>query len=196
MKQRDYFHSHGITLIEIAVVMLVIGIAVAIAAPSLIRALQTYRLNSGAQQIADAFQLARFAAVRSNSAQSVFFNTSNNSLAVGQTTAATATLLPPGVQFVSPTVAAPAIVANAAANAGAIAGQQSNTQAAISFPTVAGQTNFHQAAFTSRGLPNVTPGAVNWVYLTNNRNELAAVTITSAGSTRIWRWNPTTSQWE
>ncbi len=196
MKQRNYFYSRGITLIEITVVMLVIGIAVAVAAPSLTRALQTYRLNSGAQQIADAFQLARFAAVRSNSAQSVFFNTSNNSLAVGQTTAATATLLPPGVRFASPTVAAPAIVANAAANAGTIAGQQSNAQAAISFPTVTGQTNFHQAAFTSRGLPQVTPGAVNWVYLTNTRNELAAVTITSAGSTRIWRWNPTSSQWE
>jgi prepilin-type N-terminal cleavage/methylation domain-containing protein len=195
MQRRHANHSRGVTLIEMAMVTVVVGIAAAIAAPNLVRAMRTYRLNAAAQQVADALQSAKFTAVRANTTQSVFFNTTTNAVAVGQTTGATAVPLPAGVQFTTPTVAAPSLVATAVANAGTIAGQNNNGQASVSFPVVTGQTNFRQAAFNPRGLPSVTPGAVNWTYLTNSQGDLVAVTITSAGSVRIWRWNATTSQW-
>ena len=201
MQQRlNHYHSaRGMTLIETGVVMLVIGIAMAMATPSLTKAMRSYRLNSGAQQVANAFQSAKFSAVRTNAAQSVFINTSTNATAVGATTSATATPLPTGVQFVTlPTsVTIPTIIANATPNAGTLSGQASNGRLAVSFGTVSGMTNFRQASFNSRGLPgpNISPGAVNWVYLTNEQNELMAITITSAGSIQTWRWNAATSQW-
>jgi prepilin-type N-terminal cleavage/methylation domain-containing protein len=195
MQRRLSHHSRGVTLIELAMVTMIIGVAAAIATPNMVRAMRTYRLNSAAQQVVDAIQTAKFTSVRANSTQSVFFNTATNAVAVGQTTAATASLLPAGVTFVTTTVAAPSLVATAVANAGSIAGQQTNANISVSFPAVTGQTDYKQAAFTSRGLPNVTPGAVNWVYLTNTQGEMMAVTVTSAGSTRIWRWNTTSSTW-
>lgn len=197
MQRRCSHHSRGFTLLELGIVTAIIGVASAILAPNMLKAMRTYRLNAAAQQVADAVQTAKFTAVRANTTQSAFFNTTTNAVAVGQTTAATATVLPAGVTFVTTAsaVTAPSIAATAITNAGSITGQQTNAHISVSFPTVTGQTNFCQASFTSRGLPNVTAGAVNWVYLTNTQGEIMAVTITSAGSTRIWRWNSSTSTW-
>ena len=197
MQRRCSHHSRGLTLLELGIVTALIGVASAILAPNVLKAMRTYRLNAAAQQVADAFQTAKFTAVRANTTQSVFFNTSTNAVAVGQTTSAEAIPLPSGVTFVttSTSVTAPSLAATAIANAASISGQQTNSHISVSLPTVSGQTNFCQAAFTSRGLPNVTPGAVNWVYLTNTQGEIRAVTITSAGSTRIWSWNSSTSTW-
>lgn len=197
MHRRCSHHSRGVTLLELAMVTGIIGVASAILAPNMIKAMRTYRLNAAAQQVADAIQTAKFTAVRANTPQSVFFNTTTNGVAVGQTTAATASLLPAGVTFVTTAsaVTAPSLAATAITNAGSITGQQTDSHISVSFPAVTGQTNFKQASFTSRGLPNVTPGAVNWVYLTNTQGEIMAVTVTSAGSTRIWRWNAASSTW-
>jgi prepilin-type N-terminal cleavage/methylation domain-containing protein len=195
MQRRCSHHSRGVTLIELVTALGIIGVATAIMTPNLVRAMRTYRLNGAAEQVAGALQTAKFTAVRANTTQSVFFNPTTNAVAVGQTTAAAAVPLPAGVTLATTTVTAPAIITTAVANAGAIAGQQADSHIAVSFPAVTGQTNFKQAGFTSRGLPNVTPGAVNWIYVTNAQGDLMAVTITSAGSTRIWRWNATTAQW-
>lgn len=195
MRLRRLHLSRGLTMLELVTVMGIISVASAILAPNMMRTMRTYRLSAAAQQVADALQTAKFTAVRANAAQSVFFNTTTNAIGVGSTTAATATPLPSGITFVTTTVTAPSLVTTAVASAGSIAGQQTDSHTSVSFPAVTGQTNFKQAAFTSRGLPNVTPGAVNWIYLTNTQNEMMAVTITSAGSTRIWRWNSSTSSW-
>lgn len=197
MQRRCSHHSRGLTLLELGIVTAIIGVASAILAPNVLKSMRTYRLNAAAQQVADAIQTAKFSAVRANSAQSVFFNTTTNAVAVGQTTAAEATVLPAGITFVTTAsaVTAPSLAATAISNAASITGQQTNSHISVSFPTVTGQTNFCQASFTSRGLPNVTPGAVNWVYLTNTQGEIKAVTVTSAGSTRIWTWNSSSSTW-
>lgn len=181
-------------MFETVAVLAVIGVGMAIATPNLTRAVRTYRLNSGAQQVSNALQAAKFNAVRGNTTQSVFFNTSTNTISIGATTAA-AIPLPSGVQFTSPTVGAPPVAATAVANAGTITGQESNPNTAVSFPAVTGNTNFRQASFNSRGLPVMTPGQVNWLYLTNTQGELMAITATSAGSIQTWRWDATASQW-
>lgn len=197
LPRRSSRYSRGLTMLELGVVMGIIGVASAILAPNMLKAMRTYRLNGAAQQVADAFSTAKFTAVRANTTQSVFFNTTTNAIAVGQTTAATAIPLPAGITFVTTAsaVGAPSLAATAITNAGSITGQPTDPHLSVSFPAVTGQTNFKQAGFTSRGLPNVTPGAVNWVYLTNTQNEMIAITITSAGSTRIWRWNASSSTW-
>jgi len=198
MRQQLKKRSQGFTMIELVVTLLIIGIATAVAAPNLMRAMQTYRLNSGAQQVENALQAAKFASVRANTTQWAYFDTTNNTTSVGAATTAPATPLPPGIRFTTITGAAPTIISTAVTNAATIGGQQSNSATvAVSFPQVTGQTNFRQASFNSRGLPGpgVNPGTVHWVYLTNSQNELMAVTLTSAGSVQIWRWNSSTSTW-
>jgi len=179
-------------MLEVITVAAVIGTAVAVSAPSLTRAMRSYRLSAGAQQIAGAIQTAKLRAIGANQSQSIFFDTTNNTIAVAN--AATVVSLPSGIQFVTPTVDAPPMVATAITNAASIPNQQSDPHAAVSFP-VGSPTTVREAVFNWRGLPAVSPGAVNWVYLTNTQGELMAVTLSSAGSVNVWRWDPGASSW-
>ncbi|HZS05862.1 MAG TPA: type II secretion system protein [Blastocatellia bacterium] len=184
--------QRGFSMLEVITVAAVIGTAVAVSAPSLTRAMRSYRLSAGAQQIAGAIQTAKLRAIGANQSQSIFFDTTNNTIAVAN--AATVVSLPSGIQFVTPTVDAPPMVATAITNAASIPNQQSDPHAAVSFP-VGSPTTVREAVFNWRGLPAVSPGAVNWVYLTNTQGELMAVTLSSAGSVNVWRWDPGASSW-
>jgi type II secretory pathway pseudopilin PulG len=190
----------GFSILELLGVVLIVGVLSAASTPSLLRAVQSYRLKLAAQQVDDAFQTAKFASMQANATRRVYLNTSAKTVAVGASTAATAVALPNGVSFTTISVAAPGIVSSAAANATTIGGQQCGTStASVSFPATTGVSDTYEAAFNSRGLPTgttsnpVNPGTVHWVYLTNTNGELMAVTITSAGSSQVWRW--TGSAW-
>ncbi len=189
-------HEHGFSMLEIMMVVTIVGVMSAAATPSLTRALRSYRLSAGAQQIAEAIQTAKLRAVSTNQAQSVFFDTASNNNTIAVANSATAISLPPGIQFVTPTVAPPTVIHDAAATL--IPNQQSDQYAAVSFPVfpVGSTTSTVRAvSFNWRGLPAVSPGAVNWIYLTNAQGELIAVTLSSAGSVGVWSWNASTSSW-
>jgi hypothetical protein len=55
---------------------------------------------------------------------------------------------------------------------------------------------YYKAAFNSRGLPSALPGSVNWLYLKGADNDFIAITTTSAGSVRIWKWDRKESVWK
>ena len=181
----------GFSLLELLSVVTIVGALSAASIPRIITAVQSYRLNAGAQQVVEALQAAKFAAIQANASRMAYFNTSTNATSVGTSTAAAAIPLPSGVTFTTITGTAPSIVSTAATNAATIGGQQSNNAlAAVSFPVASG--SFYQATFSSRGLTggsNLNPGTVHWVYLKNTNNELMAVTLTSAGSIQTWRWS-------
>jgi prepilin-type N-terminal cleavage/methylation domain-containing protein len=179
----------GFSILELLSVATIIAVVSAAAAPSMLRAVRSYRLKSAAQQIEDAFQSARFAAIQANGVRKVFVNSSNRTVSVGATTAAAAVPLPVGISFTAISVAAPSVVSTAAANATTIGGQQHATStASISLPATSGATGYNEASFNSRGLPGpgINPGTVHWVYLTNTDGDLMAVTLTSAGSSQVW----------
>ncbi|HZS05866.1 MAG TPA: prepilin-type N-terminal cleavage/methylation domain-containing protein [Blastocatellia bacterium] len=201
--------SHrGFSILELTAVAAIIGITSAIAVPSLMGQLRSYRLDAAAQQVTQALQAAKLEAVRNNASYQVTFDTSNNTI---QAASNTAVALPQGVHFVSLASASPvpsiiqSAVTAASADTNAIPGQQTNSLTAVSFPA-SGSANTYVATFTARGLPgrvsgstvtSAPPGMVNWVYLTNDQNtEKQAVTITNAGGIRIWRWDAATSQWK
>lgn len=188
--------ERGFSMTEVMTVCAIVSILLVVAAPNMTRALKSYRLSIGAQQIAGAIQTAKLRAVSTNQTQSVFFdNTDIDNPTIAVANAANAVPLPPGIKFVTPTVLGPQVIREAATAASGIPGQQSDPCSAVSFP-VGGSATVRQASFNWRGLPAVTPGAVNWVYLTNTRGELMAVTLSSAGSVNTWRWNTTTSTWD
>lgn len=197
--------ERGFSMMEIVTVCAIISIMATVAVPGVMRSIRTQRLTSGAQQVAQALQSAKFEAIRTNNRAQIVFNTTSQTLQLvtwsGTTsTAAAAVALPAEVQFSSlpSNMTAPAIITSAAANAAAIPGQESDSQTAVSFPLSSGN---RVATFTTRGMPgktdgtNIDPGTVNWVHLTNSVGERMIVTITSAGSVQIWRWNAASSQW-
>ncbi len=197
--------ERGFSMMEVLTVCAIIGVMTTMAVPSVMRSIRSQRLMSGAQQVAQALQSAKFEAIRTNNRAQIQLDPASNTLRLvtwsGSTsTSATAVALPPEVQFsdLPSTMTGPSVITSAASNAGSITGQESNSRKAVSFPL---SSSIRIATFTTRGLPgntdgtNVYPGLVNWVYLTNSLGERMVVTITSAGSVQTWRWNASSSQW-
>lgn len=176
--------ERGFSAFEMVTVTGMVAISVAVAAPSVIKANRSYQLNSAAQQVSQAFQSAKYEALRNNSSQTVLIDPAANTVTINGRTIN----LPAGVTFQAQqsSTEIPAVIRTAAANG--ITGQQSNDKAAVSFPQRSSD-NKYEAIFSSRGMPNVQPGVVNWIYMVNSNGEKVAITLTSAGSANTWRKN-------
>ncbi len=180
--------ERGFSAFEMVAVAGMVGICAAAAAPSVIKANRSYQLNSAAQQVSQAFQSAKFEALRNNSSQTVLIDPVANTVTIN----GRAINLPAGVTFQTQqsSTAIPSVIRSAAANSATISGQESNDKKSVSFPLRAAD-NKYVATFNSKGMPNVQPGAVNWIYLVNSNGERVAITLSSAGSTNTWRKNGT-----
>jgi type II secretory pathway pseudopilin PulG len=230
--------SRGFSVTESVVVCAVVAIGSALAYPSVQRSISFYKLSSGAQQVSQAFETAKFEAIRANTSRCIFIDVANNRIGIGASYA-TATFfdLPRDVriaddvaQMVGATETLP-VIKDAANNAAVINGdnnsgsgnsgsgnsgsgnsgsgnsgsgsnshdcmkrQEGNSLCSTSLPKISGDVSKRHMAFTSKGLPGVNPGTVNWVYLTNNDQELMVIAVTSAGSVQTFKWNKNTRTW-
>ncbi len=183
--------DEGFSLLETIIISAVVMVAGAATIPSVINASKQYQLNATAQQINQAIQSAKYDAIRTNSSRTISFDLSTNRLTVSN---GTVIQLPSGITFSSlpEGVTPPQSVIDGAANAPkvvngvtvGITGQASDSKTSCSFPSSSTATTTKLATFTSRGIPDVQPGAYNWVYLKNSKDERVVVTLSSAGSTR------------
>lgn len=185
----------GFTAIEMVTMLGIIGVTAAMAAPSIIKSNRSYKLNTAAQDVAQAFQAARFEAIRNNSSQTVLIDKANSTITIN----GRAIKLPDGITFQTQTSSSdvPNEIKTAATNGsnGTVSGQETNEKTAVSFPYDSSASKY-VATFTSHGLPSVQPGVVNWLYLVNSNGEKVAITLTSAGSTNTWRKNASTGSWK
>jgi type II secretory pathway pseudopilin PulG len=169
----------GFSMLETIVVSGIVLVASAATIPSIVNASKQYQLKSVTQQINQALLTAKYDAIRQNKSMSVSFDVANNKLT---TSDGKIINLPAGVTFSGPDVSsAPGMIVNGAS--AQLATQESNNKMACSFPVDSVNANIRKATFTSRGVPKVEPGELNWVYLKNANGEMAAVTLSSAGST-------------
>lgn len=186
MIEKSRKQEFGFTLLESAVVVLIVGAVVAFAAPRITNAMREYRLNLAVRQIADLIQRAKTQAMSDNTNATIRIDTANRraGLVVRDKNGAEIRTdyipLPQGITFSMPAnVAAPMTGAPIARS--------------VSFPAQGGSSTLFQQDFTSRGFPAVaSAGAINAVYLTNNRT-YRALTLTSVGGIRTWTWQ--TNQW-
>ncbi len=163
-------------------ITVLILIIVAIATPNLLKANRSYRLRSAAQQIVQTFQVAKMQALRINQSYVIAFDQSSHSIIHNNQMVA----LPNGVQFEALTdnIAAPEAIQKATVNPPSLPSQQLDPKITISFP-VQPLSNQCIIAFNAKGLPNVEPGVLNWVYLKNTDGERIVVLLTSAGGTMV-----------
>lgn len=170
----------GFSMLETLGVILVFSVLAAICAPSVTKANRAYQLTSSAQQIAQEIQRAKINALSQTSRQTLVFNTTKNTI----TAHGTQITLPDGIRFeaLPSTVMPPTMVQQAAQNSIALTSQQSDARSVVSLPDLATQ---HEFAMNAKGLPEVEPGVVNWLYLVNRDGQRAAITITSAGSVEV-----------
>ena len=133
-------NERGFTAFEMVTVVGMVAVSAAMAAPSVIRANRSYQLNAAAQQVSQAFQSAKFEALRNNSSQTVLIDPVASTVTInGQTIN-----LPAGVTFQTQqsSTEIPNVIRTAAANGVTIPGQQSNGKMMISFPTRASDNKY------------------------------------------------------
>lgn len=170
----------GFTILESAVVVLVVGAVIAMATPKITGALREYRLNVATRQMADLVHRVKMQAVSDNHKASLVVDTFNKRMGLivydinGTVIRTDYMPLPLGVNFATPSgVNAPVTGAP--------------TSQPVSFPGQDGSTTVFQQDFNSRGFPMVNAGAINAIYLTNGAT-YRAVTMNSVSATTSFRW--------
>ncbi len=174
-------NAKGFSLLELMIVLGIVMVVSAISVPSLIKASRGYQLQSSAREIAQALQSAKFKAIGANTSKTVSINTATNSF-VNST--GTTTALPANVKFeaLPGSMTSPAIIQTACGNS--LPEQKNDAKLATSLK--AGATpNQYEVSFSSKGIPEVEPGVVNWLYLSNQDGERVAVILTSAGGVEV-----------
>ncbi len=181
MKAKGRAYEIGVSAIEITVVVVVVGLIVAFAAPQIATAMREYRLDSSVRQLNDLMLRAKTRAVAENRSFGFVVDTANLRLGLatldgaGNAVATDFVPLPQGIRFGRPgDLSAP--IANAP------------TAQDVSFPQQNGATTVFQQNFNSRGFPVVPSAAtLHSVYVTNGRS-FRALTLNSYGQVRKWWW--------
>lgn len=170
----------GFTILETAVVVLLVGLVIAMATPKIASAMREYRLNVAMRQMADLVHRVKTQAISDNHRASLVVDTAGKRMGLivydinGAVVRTDYMPLPLGVNFATPSgVNAP------------VTGAPTNR--AVSFPGQDGSTSVFQQDFNSRGFPIVNAGAINAVYLTNG-STYRAVTMNSVSATTSFRW--------
>lgn len=81
-----YKNSSGLTMAEILIVVAVLGILLAIGAPSISRVSAAYRMKEATREVATDLQLARMLAIKENQSCTVNFTSSGYDVVRGGTT--------------------------------------------------------------------------------------------------------------
>lgn len=184
MIERTVRLQRGFTLIEMAVVVLILGVLIAFATPKFTNAMREYRVSMASRQLTDLIQRAKTQAVSDNRKVVVRVDTAGNRAGLVVYDSAGVELrteyvkLPQGVLFTRPAnVTAPMTGAP--------------TAGSVSFPAKVGSTTVFEQEFNSRGFPVVTtPATINALYV-GNGTVFRALTLTSVGGIRSWKWNNT-----
>ena len=171
--------EHGFSVIELVTVATIIVILVAIAVPQMLGAIYSWRINGAASDLAGLIQQARILSEKQNTttpiytgavetnAQGAFIGTSGTSWATGEPDVPYAANVTNGTAANAPSTLSPGFT-----------------------PEPAGTTLY----FSGRGLPVKASGATyvpsNGVifYLTDIHGDWAAVSVTGAGRTKVWRY--------
>ena len=172
--------QQGFSAIELAVVVLLVGLVIAIASPQIANAMREHRLGGAVREVIDVIQRAKAQAMADNKTSSVIIDTTANRLGLIYQDSAGNTRteympMPDGISFEKPAgVTAP------------MAGAP--TSKAVSFPAQGNSKTLFQQDFNSRGFPAVaSPTTVHALYIGNGES-YRAITMTSVGGIRTWWW--------
>ena len=173
----------GFSVLETLSIVLTVAILAAIAVPRVVKATRTHQLRFAAQQVAQLIHTAKFDAVSKNTKQKISLNIAHQTIT---TTNGRALTVATGIGFAAlpNDVPAPEVVQTAAQNSEVLVAQEGDARSAVSLPAGIFPDTY-ELTFTPRGLPDVEPGVVHWIYLVNDTGERMAVTMTSAGSVTV-----------
>jgi prepilin-type N-terminal cleavage/methylation domain-containing protein len=170
----------GYSLVEMMVTLAVGLILVSVALPTMIGAIQSYRLNSASQQIANLIELTRYTAIRRNAVMSLQMAVINGSTIFYVDLNANGTPDPNEPMFILP----PDMQ---------LANQQPLTPGPASTGIAPTQNFTSQINFDYRGTVNYSAGGPTGAYflalgfITQAQYGCRAITVTPMGATKAWK---------
>ena len=186
-------HESGFSVIELVIVLAIFLIVAALGVPSIRQAVDSYRLNASARDVASLLQQARMAAVQANQPYYVTIDAVNNKVVA----VPASRFGPPLAPLASDptTMLAGSVAFNAAPP----------STATLDAAVVAGPTVNGLIGFNGRGMPCVqtvspwvcsaaVPTAFEWFMQSNVTQGWVAVTVTPSGRIKSWRLN-SSSTW-
>jgi Tfp pilus assembly protein FimT len=179
MSSKAIERERGFTVFEGAVAVAIFGVALAFAAPKITGAMRDYRLNIAMRQVVDTLKRAKMQAISESKRSGVAIDVGGRRIGLVTYQGDGVTVeridyipLPSGVVFQRPSneTAAPEGV---------------TASGVTSFPT---RNGVYIQDFNTRGFPAVTSGAdVLSIFLGNDQNH-RAITMTSVGGVRTYRF--------
>jgi len=176
-------NESGVSVTELVIVLAIFLIVAAIGVPSIRQAVDSYRLNASARDVASLLQQARMAAVQANQPYYVTFDANNKVVAV------------PASRFGAPNPSDPTTMLAGSVAFNAAPPSTATLDAAV----VAGPTVNGAIGFNGRGMPCVQtispwvcaggPTAFEWFMQSNATQGWVAVTVTPTGRIKSWRLN-------
>jgi prepilin-type N-terminal cleavage/methylation domain-containing protein len=177
----------GYSLVEMMMTLAVGLILVSVALPAMIGAIQGYRLNSSAQQVASLLELTRYTAIRRNSLMTVRTAPQNGNTIFYIDLKGNSVLDP-----IDPMVVLPADMQ--------LANNQPLTPNAASTGLTPTQDFVAQMTFDYRGTVNFQPGGrvaayfLALGYINQAQYGCRAITVTPMGQTKMWK-APASGTW-
>ncbi len=177
--------NKGFTVLEVSIVLAITLVMTAALIPNIRVSLANYRLNSNTQQVASQVQLARMRALRDNKMSAFLVAASGRQFGVDNTgdgnitsgTSDTVFNLDSDITFsglTTPPTAASGATTLSTGNKTGIGFTPRGTLTAV---TSSGTPDYNPANLPTAGFA---------IYLSNNENHYAAVTVSATGRVRTW----------
>jgi len=196
----------GFSLLEMLVVIAIMLTVMAIAAPSLLRAIASYRLESNARGVSSLIQRTRFEAMRRNRTTCTGFVAVGSE---GRYVMNTDCTVPPAANPDAPTVGTPATVMWYLNNAPQLPPSFNGLPPGYDATTMVAPASY-RVVFSPRGTAMVDDGAGNLIIATRiqaicllgrrgadlpNVDDAVLITVTPVGNVKLFKWNRTTAFW-
>jgi prepilin-type N-terminal cleavage/methylation domain-containing protein len=182
----------GFTLLEVAIVMLVVLIIAGMAIPKVMTIIQNLRTTGDVQSLNSDIMLAKMQAASDFAHARVHADLNSQTYWVEVwPTGATSWTMEGGIQY---------LAKNVTFGYGSLASPPSNTQSAIGQAlTCSGVSGTACITFNSRGIPidpsTNGPTGNDALYVTDGKS-VSGVTVSGTGLSRIWRTEATAANWK
>ena len=203
----------GFSLLEMLVVVAILITVMAIAAPSLLRAINSYRLESTARGVSGLIQRTRFEAMRRNRTTCTGFvdlgGEGRYVMDIQGATPSPCTETPPTLNDGEPAVGTPANVMWYLKSTPQLPPSFNGLPAGYNAATMVVPTDYRMI-FSPRGTAMVDNGAGNFIIATRIQaicllgrrdqdlpavDDAVLITVTPVGNVKLFKWNRTTEFW-
>jgi prepilin-type N-terminal cleavage/methylation domain-containing protein len=189
--------NHGLSLLEVTIVMTVALVIAAMAVPAFLTLVRELRVTGDARDLNGAIVLAKMRAAASFARARMYADLSANTFRIELQQAGTATWTPEGGDQ--------PLSSGVSFGFGTLSTPPSNTQATLgqaaacrNGDNTADIANTACVVFNSRGVPvdsTLAPTPNDAIYVTDGK-AVTGVTVSATGLTRLWRTEASTANWK